>query len=67
MKDKSVTSSAPLLTPAGVAKDCQVSRKTVYRWIRGGDLLAIRLGNMWRIRQQDYDDFIKANAWEAEE
>ena len=66
MRDNSVTSSAPLLTPAGVAEICQVCRNTVYRWIKGGDLSALRLGNQWRIRPQDFEDFIKANVREAE-
>ena len=66
MSDDSVTSFAPLLTPTSVAKICQVSRKTVYRWIKGGDLSALRLGNQWRIRPQDFEDFIKTDAREAE-
>ncbi len=66
MRDDSVTSFAPLLTPTNVAKICQVSRKTVYRWIKGGDLSALRLGNQWRIRPQDFEDFIKTDAREAE-
>ena len=42
-----------LLTINDVAALCQVSSKTVRRWITAGELPAAQLGNQWRIRPAD--------------
>jgi excisionase family DNA binding protein len=47
-----------LLTINDVAALCQVSSKTVRRWITAGELPAAQLGNQWRIRPRDVDLFI---------
>jgi excisionase family DNA binding protein len=49
----------PLLTIPDVADICRVSTKTVRRWIKAGDLVAIRLGNQLRIAPEDLDRFIR--------
>src|SRR5215211_3325434 len=43
----------PLLRPVDVADLLNVSRKTAYRLIAGGDLPAIRIGTTLRIRPAD--------------
>ena len=48
-----------LLTINDVAALCQVSNKTVRRWITAGELPAAQLGNQWRIRPADLNDFIR--------
>ena len=48
-----------LLTINDVAALCQVSGKTVRRWITSGELPAAQLGNQWRIRPADLNDFIR--------
>ena len=48
-----------LLTINDVAALCQVSSKTVRRWITAGELPAAQLGNQWRIRPADLNDFIR--------
>ena len=48
-----------LLTPAQVAERLQITERTVYEWIRGGKLTALKLGRLWRIRQDDLEAFLK--------
>ena len=48
-----------LFTIADVAHHCQVSEKTVRRWIGRGELVAHRLGRQWRISRHDLEMFIK--------
>ena len=47
-----------LMTIADVAVFCDVSEKTVRRWIDRGELPAAKLGNQWRIRPRDLDLFV---------
>jgi len=42
-----------------VAEMCRVSEKTVRRWIASAELPAAKLGNQWRIRPRDLDDFVR--------
>jgi len=44
-----------LLTPEEVADLLRVSRRTVYNWFRSGQLPAMRIGKVWRIRREDID------------
>ena len=48
-----------LLTIPDVAEHCQVSKKTVRRWIDAGELVAYRLGHQWRIDPTDLQKFLK--------
>jgi|TARA_B110000305_G_C19335200_1_gene586190 excisionase family DNA binding protein len=48
-----------LLTIKEVAVICQVSLKTVRRWIEVKELAAAKLGAQWRIRPKDLDLFIR--------
>ena len=47
-----------LFTIGEVAEVCDVSTKTVRRWIKSGDLIAHRLGAQWRISPQDLAAFL---------
>jgi excisionase family DNA binding protein len=49
-----------LLTVREVAAAMRVSSMTVYRLIKGGDLRAIRVGQHFRIRQNDLDAYLDA-------
>lgn len=49
----------PLLDIPSVASICGVSEKTVRRWIKARELPAAQLGNQWRIRPRDLDDYIR--------
>ena len=48
-----------LLTIPEVAAKLRVSEKTIRRWIKGGDMQAAKLGNQWRVRSRDLEDFIR--------
>ena len=48
-----------LLTVEQVAKQLQVHVETVRVWIRRGELLAINIGNEYRIRRSDLNDFLQ--------
>jgi excisionase family DNA binding protein len=49
----------PLLTIAEVAESCQVSQRTVRRWIDSGDLPAYLLGRLRRIAPKNLRIFLK--------
>jgi excisionase family DNA binding protein len=51
-----------LLTVAEVASVMRVSRMTVYRLIRRGQLKAIRVGRNYRVRENDLDEYLEAQA-----
>jgi len=53
--------SNKLLTISEVAKLCQVSDRTVRRWMAAGILLAVRIGNITRIRPEDFMAFLDDN------
>ena len=48
-----------LLTPEQVAERLQVTERTVYGWLRRGKLTALKLGRLWRIRQDDLEAFLE--------
>ena len=54
-----------LLTVAEVADMMRVSTMTVYRFIKAGELPAIRVGKSYRLKQDDIDAFLAARYTEA--
>lgn len=51
-----------VLTPEQVAEFLAVSRKTVYRLIRNGDLVATRVGRQYRIPRSHLDLFLASRS-----
>ena len=51
-----------LLTQADVADLLQVSRWTLARVIRRGDLVGVRVGDRLRFRRNDVDAYLERNA-----
>ena len=49
---------ARLLTVNEVADLLRVSRMTVYRLIKEGDIAALRVGRSYRLREDDVDDYL---------
>jgi excisionase family DNA binding protein len=47
------------LTVDEVAKELRVDRRTIMRWIRTGQLPAIKVGQTYRILKSEYQDFLK--------
>lgn len=57
-----------LLTTGDVARYCQISPVTVFRWIRSGKLQAHTTpGGHYRIRRSDFRDFLISNGMPVEE
>ena len=48
-----------LLTPEQVAEILKVRKDTVYSWIRAGKLPAAKLGNRYRISEEDLQAFVE--------
>lgn len=51
--------SDKFLTTEEIAAELGVHIETVRRWIRRGDLPVTRLLKFYRIRREDYEDFLK--------
>ena len=47
-----------VLTPDEVAKALGLSRRTVITWLESGKLPGIKVGNRWRVKEEDLDKFI---------
>lgn len=56
-----------LLTIREVAKYLHVVQLTVYRMIKRGDLPAVKVGRVWRIRRQDLEDCLKRSTSQPKE
>lgn len=59
-KTERPTPEGDLLTVAQVAAYLQLNRLTVYRYIRGGRLEAVRMGRTIRVRWADVQRFLEA-------
>ena len=53
--------SQPLLTVGQIADTTGFDEKSVRRWIKAGRLKAIRLGREFRIRPEDFLQFLEEN------
>ena len=56
---------ARLLTVSEVADLLRVSRMTVYRLIKDGEMSALRVGRSYRLRDDDVDDYLSRRYTEA--
>jgi excisionase family DNA binding protein len=50
-----------IMTPDQVAEYLQVSRATVYRLIRAGELDAVRVGRSYRVRREALQEFLSTH------
>lgn len=55
-----------LLTVSEVADVLRVSGMTVYRLIRRGELVALRIGSNYRIRERDLEDYLESTRVETD-
>lgn len=55
-----------ILTPKQAAEYLQLSRKTVYRIIERGELIAARVGGQYRIRKSHVDLFLASRSTGSE-
>jgi len=56
-----------LLTAQQVMYRLQVADETIYRYIRSGQLRAIRVGGLWRIPSEALDEFLKKGEHNTDE
>jgi len=49
-----------MYSPAEVAAHLSVTRRTVYNWLDSGRLTAYKVGDVWRISQEQLDAFKEA-------
>lgn len=47
-----------IMTIVEVAKYLRVNRSTIYRFIRNGQISAIKIGNQWRFRKETIEKFL---------
>lgn len=45
-------------TPKEVAQKLKMDLSTVYRWIREGELKAVKIGSLWRISETELKRFL---------
>jgi len=50
-----------ILTPQEVADYLRVDKETVYRMIRDGRLVALRMGRGYRINKGDFEAFLRSS------
>ena len=48
-----------------VAERLKVSRRTVYRWVKAGNLSAYKFANEYRITESDLKAFLEAHRFHA--
>ncbi len=53
------TVTESLMTTADVAEILRLSVKTIGEMIRNGELPAIRVGGVWRVRKQSLEDWLQ--------
>lgn len=56
-----------LLTPNEVAEILAVTVGTVYEWLRQGRIRSVRLGRLWRVREQDLEEYVERHLSDADE
>jgi excisionase family DNA binding protein len=47
-----------IYTPEEIAENLKVTRLTVHRWLRSGELKAFKAGRLWRITRTDLESFL---------
>lgn len=47
-----------LLTPEDAAERLNMATKTIREWLRKGELVGVKLGRNWRVREEDLKTFI---------
>jgi len=48
-----------LLTPTEVADKLRISVYTVKNYLRKGIIKGIKVGDLWRVREEDLEEFVK--------
>jgi excisionase family DNA binding protein len=51
--------SEQLLTVPDAAREARVGRTTIYKHMRSGSLIAVKVGRLTRIRRSDLEDWMR--------
>ncbi len=57
-KNRNIDLSESLHRPEDIMAYLQVSDETFYRWIKSGELKAIKVGGLWRVSRKALDEFL---------
>lgn len=49
------------ITVKEICQSLKVKKLTVYRWIKAGKLKAVKIGKGFRVRKEDFENFINKN------
>jgi len=52
-------------SPEEIAKEYNVQPGTVRAWMRDGRLKAIKMGGLWRVKDEDLQEFIRRDKKES--
>jgi excisionase family DNA binding protein len=52
-------------SPEEIAEQFNLKPGTVRKWIREGKLKAVKLGHLWRIREDDLNNFVNQDKKES--
>jgi len=52
-------------SPEEIAEHYNLKPATVRKWIREGKLKAVKLGHLWRVKEEDLKDFVKEDTRQA--
>lgn len=55
------------MTPAQVAKRLQITERTVYKYLSNGEMEAVKIGRVWRITEEQLQEFIRKNTRNKED
>ena len=66
MHQVTFTTQQTFLSPEEIADHIQVSRRTVMRWIKTGQLPALRIGNVTRVPTDAYQQFLNDHFFSAQ-
>lgn len=50
---------ATYFTPSDIAEILNVDRQSVYRWIKSGRMPGFKFGGIYRVTQEDLEDFLR--------
>lgn len=58
-----ITQEPPVtfLTPRDLQRELQIGEKLCYRLLRSGAIPSVRIGGLYRIRRQDFDEALTAS------
>ena len=49
------------ITPEEIADELRVHVKTIYAWLRKGNIRGIKIGKVWRVQREDFQIFLDEN------